>query len=454
MTLQRREFLALTAASAALTPAEGVAVDNARVLALPDLSALASAPLVNRPRAEQVLREEGLSAIVCARPTNVYYLTNYSAINARQGALDASFAVLPRDTALPVALVLSEFSYYYTAADHALPEGVRLYLYTSASAPPARETGAYEPTSFFPVATDVPLSAREQGRRARTRAVGRAFGSRTQALQAAFRDLNLPLDHAHQSKVGIDDLAAERQMQIIRAGATQVAEDTLRRIRLVKTPAEVALMRLASANNVAAALATARRARDLGTMRAFRAQFHAEAAARGNAPVFMVIDGVTSDAYDTPLVEGAAFMIDCVTQLRGYHGDFARTIFIGEPSTPMKRVTAAMAAGWDAVREQLKPGMKFSEITQLGRTTIRKLGFDHTIPFAPHSVGLWHTDQPRAAPDGSPLDVALEEGMILSVDCPLMETGRGGSAHLEDLMLITRTGAEPIHDTGHRTLIV
>jgi Xaa-Pro aminopeptidase len=384
----------------------------------------------------------------------VYYLTNYWAINARQGALEATYAVLPRDSTLPIALVLSEFSYYYTAADHALPPGVQLYLYSAASAPPEREGTAYEPTSFFRVAPDAPPPAREEARRARTRAASRAFGSRTLALQAALRDLNLPVDKGGATVVGIDDLAAQRQTQLVRAGSTVVAEDTLRRIRLVKTPAEIDLMRLASANNVAAALATARQTRELGTMRAFRAQFHAEAAARGNSPVFMVIDGVTSDAYDTPLVDGSAFMIDCVTQLRGYHGDFARTIFVGEPRAPMKRVTEAMSVGWDAVREQLKPGLKFSEITQLGRTTIRKLGYDHTIPFAPHSVGLWHTDQPRAAPDGSAVDVVLEENMILSVDCPLMETGRGGSAHLEDLMLITRTGAEPIHPIGHRTLVV
>ena len=35
--------------------------------------------------------------------------------------------------------------------------------------------------------------------------------------------------------------------------------------------------------------------------------------------------------------------------------------------------------------------------------------------------------------------------MILSIDCPLSETGRGGTGHLEDLVRITASGAEPIH---------
>jgi len=48
----------------------------------------------------------------------------------------------------------------------------------------------------------------------------------------------------------------------------------------------------------------------------------------------------------------------------------------------------------------------------------------------------------------------IEENMILSIDCPLFETGQGGTAHLEDLVLVTATGAVPIHDTGTPTYTV
>jgi Xaa-Pro aminopeptidase len=395
-----------------------------------------------------------LAALVVARSANVYYLSNYWAISARQGSLDSSFAVLPRDPSLPIALVMSEFSYYYTAADDALPAGVALYLYSApnATADPARVSG-YEPQSFFAAAPSSELNAREQQRRERTRAVGRSFGSRKAALASALKDLGIPTTADSASKVGVDDLAAQQLLAQVRQGFTSNADDTLRRIRLVKTPAEIALMRLASQANVEAALATAHVARELRTVHAVRTQFFAEAAARGNAPVFMVVDGVSSDAYDAPLVPGSAFMMDCVTQLRGYHGDFARTVCVGEPSAAMQRITGAMTVGWDEVRARLKPGLKFSEIARLGRDTIAKQGFRYAIPFAPHSVGLFHSDQPRLALDGTPIDVVLEEGMIVSVDCPLMEVGYGGSAHFEDLTLITRTGSEAIHATGQALII-
>jgi Xaa-Pro aminopeptidase len=89
-----------------------------------------------------------------------------------------------------------------------------------------------------------------------------------------------------------------------------------------------------------------------------------------------------------------------------------------------------------------------------GQATLKALGHDHQAPFGPHLVGLHHTDMPARGADGALYDLALEAGMILSVDRPLMETGHSGSAHLEDLMLITADGAEPIHATGPATLTV
>ena len=52
------------------------------------------------------------------------------------------------------------------------------------------------------------------------------------------------------------------------------------------------------------------------------------------------------------------------------------------------------------------------------------------------------------------LDLTLRENMILSVDCPVMSTGVGGSAHIEDLMLITAEGAEPLHEIGAPVITV
>jgi Xaa-Pro aminopeptidase len=44
--------------------------------------------------------------------------------------------------------------------------------------------------------------------------------------------------------------------------------------------------------------------------------------------------------------------------------------------------------------------------------------------------------------------------MVLSVDCPVIDTGIGGSAHREDLVLITPTGFELLNEPGEELIIV
>ena len=78
----------------------------------------------------------------------------------------------------------------------------------------------------------------------------------------------------------------------------------------------------------------------------------------------------------------------------------------------------------------------------------RCAGTAFSISFTPHSVDLYHAD--HVGNMGSPPreDIVLKPRMVLSVDCPMGATGMGGSYHLEDLMLITEDGAEPINSIG------
>lgn len=168
----------------------------------------------------------------------------------------------------------------------------------------------------------------------------------------------------------------------------------------------------------------------------------------------MVVNGSSSEAYDEPLRDGSAFLIDCVSHLRNFHGDYGRTVFVGEPTKRMRACTNAMSTVWTAMQPLIRPGLRFSEIRQMGASLLAQFGLDAPVVFSPHSVGLAHTDQPRSALGGGPVDLTVEENMILSIDCPLFETGAGGTAHLEDLVRITPQGAVPIHDTGSPTFTI
>ena len=237
----------------------------------------------------------------------------------------------------------------------------------------------------------------------------------------------------------------EAQERLLSLTVRRPASDIARHVRLIRTPREIAMMRAASAANVEAALAIAPQMRALGSLQAVRSAFNSRVSALGNVPVFMAVDGVVDESVEARFVDGQTALIDCVSQRAGYHGDFGRTIFIGEPAGPALARAKIVAAAWEEVRASLRPGLTFTQVRALGTQALAKMGSDMRVPFQPHCVGLAHTDQPQFGLDGAPIDLVLEAGMTISVDCPLMEAGTSGTMHMEDLTLITADGSTPLH---------
>ena len=423
-------------------------------------SVLQGGPLFNRERAEKVLHEESLDGLIVAEPVNVYHLTGYWPQLGKMGFAAPSLALLSADPTQPVALVIPQFLYYYVYADAGFSGDVEPYVYTyravNATAIPGNDGApAAGDLRVYRDKGAVPMGTVERNRRAAVEAAAERNGvsaEREWAMVKAARALGMT-----GGRIGVDHMATMAMLENSSLSATAVpADNTLRNIRLVKSPREIELMRLAAQANAEATLAAVATVREGATTQELRAAFFAEAARRGNGGVFMAIDRMITEVMDFEFKEGAAFFVDCVSQGWHYHGDFARTIFIGEPASTMHQATRAMQIGWEAIREQLRPGLRYSEIPPIGHRAVRAAGLDFDIPFSPHSVGLTHTDEPGKA--GHPYwvkdDLTLEAGMILSVDCPVLNAGMGGSAHMEDLSLITADGAEPIHSVADPIIIV
>lgn len=454
--ITRRTALQAGLLGAVCTAAPPAAIGKASALVPPDLGFLRDAPLMNGERARYFMEQEGLDALVVTQPANVFYLTNHWPQLARMGYTHSMFGVFCRDPGRPIALILHAFGYYYSHSDESAFTDRIVFTFTQPDAEADAAADADDPPATPPAALRIMdealVTPRERRRRAKLGEIRSNSATAAGALVKALRELRL-----EKATLGVDDAAFEQMLRPRGIEARFVAaDDTLRRIRLAKSPTEVRLMRLAAQQNVAAAFAAARFAREAGSTRVLRSRFVAEAALRGNTGLFMVIDGSSSEVMDWPLRDGMSVSIDCVSTCRHYHGDFARTIFIGEPREPIRRATRAISTAWDDVRGKLRAGLKFSDIPRIGRESLKKQGVDLTVSFRPHSVGLFHSDQPRTdlAQGRVPMDLVLEENMILSVDCPVLDTGLGGTAHLEDLMLIRADGAEPLHDIGERVIVV
>jgi len=230
----------------------------------------------------------------------------------------------------------------------------------------------------------------------------------------------------------------------------------VKKIRLQKTTAELELVRHAVTANANAARAAAKSVREGATLQDLRGEFTRACAERLNIPVYMAIDFIIPELIEGEIKNGRSFMIDCVSQFQGYHGDFGRTVCVGEPTKEMQSIIDALSHVWDRIMPILKAGTKYSDIYALSTKLFAETGVDAGFAVNPHSVGLQHTDEPSRTDFGqwSKDDIELVENMVLSVDMPVLDNGLGGSAHLEDLVLIGKDGPELLNTSDDRFIVV
>jgi len=418
--------------------------------------------LVNRERAHQIMLAEGLDALICSRPENIYYLTNYDPQLAKMGMENIVFAVLPLDMNARPILVVGEYEYYIAGTEGSTSKHADVRFFTMPAEPEIFKTAgslseqldAPGFPSFLPQQHKFhSLSNLEAYKRTEIYNLKTQMGATSQtSLLKALRDMPKRFKRFGIDNAALPDLIRRAEIDATFANGDQ----TLRRIRLQKSPAEITLMRYAARANAEAGLAATKIVRDGGSFQDLRREYYRQCVDRFMTPSFMAIDGIIPESAKGKITEGRSFLIDCVSHGQRYHGDYGRTVCIGEPTAEIARATAAIATVWDDLLPQLKPGMRYSEISALGEKIFKKTNSEAALICGPHSVGLHHTDEPSVEGAGYFMkdDLVLQENMIISVDLPVMDVGLGGSAHLEDLVLIGKDGAEILNDAGDRVIII
>ncbi len=406
----------------------------------------------NLEEAQRVMQQLKIDALVLGDGRNFQQATGCQPVISKMGWPTLNVAILVAKPEPKVLIVMLGFSHYYMAADlHTFPES-DVFLYGFGIKDDIAQEAALNSFTFADRG-EAPLSDIEKHRLASSNSILKQEslkGSMGKAVQEALKSVDI-----NAGRVGFDNPDLEQVLTQFMPNSTLTsADDALRRIRTVKSPIEIELMRASSAINVASAQAAVRQIGAGASHKDLRQAFANELAKRGANPVFMVIDHVTDEQYDADLVNGQAFVIDCVCDSLGYLGDYGRTVFIGEPLKSSLNAQVTVGKAWDSLRSKLKPGLTFSEIEAMGQKAMSEQGTTYRVPFKPHSVGVFHSDHYGNGTSAPREDIVLRPGMIISIDCPVMETGIGGSVHLEDLMLITEDGAEPLHDLGQQAITI
>ena len=418
--------------------------------------------LLNQPRARAILEEAKVDLLICSKEENYYYLTGHNSgafLLGYDSGIDLA-TLSAHDDGKPTMITSQIGLYFQGTAQKQLdllnvamvgfPADFESFPGLTDPAEIANAPGA----PFIPRRNTIhPESASEAYRHGLVARENKDIRASIEA--AALKQL---LDNPLPNKtVAIDDLRLKGLLE--RSGLDLKfvdGESLIRKIRIQKSPMELELMRYAAAANAASGRAAAMRVRDGASFDDVRSLFWQECAKRHNTGHFMMIDTLMSRMSTGEIKEGRAFLIDCVSTYMGYHGDYGRTVCVGEPNREMATIIKGLSTTWDRLREELKLGMKFSEILALGNKLFKDTNIDVGYALSPHTIGLHHSDDENIAGFGSyaKADIALEENMVLSIDMPLLDSGMGGSCHLEDLVIMTKDGAELINDTSDRFIVV
>lgn len=153
----------------------------------------------------------------------------------------------------------------------------------------------------------------------------------------------------------------------------------------------------------------------------------------------------------TALKDGDCVLIDVGCKKDGFCADMTRTFFIGHAPNRLREIYNVVKTAGDAARAMLRPGVPLRDVDAAARGIIEKAGFG---PYFTHRLGHFIGIEVHEAGDvsaSSPLTAA--PGMIFSVEPGIYLPGEGG-VRIEDLILVTETGAETLnHVTRELTIL-
>ncbi|WP_118138638.1 Xaa-Pro peptidase family protein [Oceanicella sp. SM1341] len=234
------------------------------------------------------------------------------------------------------------------------------------------------------------------------------------------------------------------------AAACLDAQAAISRIRLLKTPEEVAHLREAIRRSEAALEETLGAVR-LGMSEAeierllVRNLFDAGVQELSFAPIVAAAGNAAEPhavaRQDYPLAPGDALLFDFGGTWQGYRADITRTFFAAEVSDAdrafYESVRAANAAGRAAARPGQSCGALDDVVLRVLEASPHADGIVHKTG---HGLGLDVHEDPYIQRGNETL---LEPGMVFTIEPGLYRRGRIG-VRIEDDMLVTETGAESL----------
>ena len=426
--------------------------------------------LLNRARANAIMDKHGLDGLVAAFKENIYYLSDYWGSMFLMSRNYTLMAFLPRDESKPAALIMPGTGVYHLEHVPTWMPNVATYItrIRPGSIPPrdyevtteeiegeeiegdrlvTPDSVKGQPLTPYPVREGAEMAPRDRQLLARyAMHDANPQVSATRALKAAIEAAGLA-----DGRLGFDDprvLGWLQQVGLERLSGVD-ALNIFKEIRMVKSPAEIELLRRA-AKMSETALDRVIEALEPGMPLEDINRIHAHAMIEQGGQSEWIIANIRGLA--TGVVEPDELIkLDSVGSYKQYRGDVGRTAICGTPTREMVARNEAVTRALHIAYENIRPGRTFKEIVDLTLKAVHDEGFPGFVIAGPHSVGLEHTDHPVSVgaemPGHHPL--VFEENMVFTLDMPYHEFG-WGTSHVEDMMLVTASGCEALSSMDTR----
>lgn len=393
--------------------------------------------LIALDRARDHLVREGLDAVIATTPINVAYAGDFAS-EFLLGRFDDDTAavILPADPAVPPALVIAEFDLPYLTAQPSWIDEVQLY------GNPWSSVGVFMGETLERELS-TPLRRRLAELRDRWRPGQQDDYDAAVAKALADRGLTA-------GRLACDDPRKAARLVARGIGGSRGIADAhqlLRRIRMVKSDAELAIMtRGAEINAAALSRVIATGAAGMGeeaVIREYR-RYLTEHDARWLGERGMMFGAGDASSFSLPasgdrrLQPGDAVVLDCLGTFQGYHMDLARTAVVDGPTAEQELRYRAVRTALEAVEDAIRPGTHTQDLRRLTRDTVAGFGLrGELVSVTTHGIGLEVFEFPQA--DSLVRGFPLEEGMVVNTEVFYRDPGLG-SFHLEDSVVVTADG--------------
>jgi Xaa-Pro dipeptidase len=217
--------------------------------------------------------------------------------------------------------------------------------------------------------------------------------------------------------------------------------------RMIKSPAEIALMRLAAQVTLAAYEAAWKSLQPGMTQNEFGALVsaaHQQLGFTGQASIQVGEFSALPHGSRTPQVirEGTVLLMDGECSVEGYSSDISRTFVLGKASDKVKKVFDVVHQAQTAALKTARPGFLAGEVDTAARKVVTDAGYGPGYKYFTHrlghGIGMDEHEWPYLVKGNA---LPLEADMVFSDEPGIYIKGDFG-VRLEDDIHITENGAE------------